>query len=91
MRHAQAEDKFLVSIDFSAYDNSIKRTLIKASFDYFRSLFQEQYGEQLDYIMERMITIGLVTPDGILSGDHGVPSGSTFTNEVDSVVQYLIS
>ena len=64
---------------------------MKASFDYFRSLFQEQYGEQLNYIMERMITIGIVTPDGILSGDHGVPSGSTFTNEVDSVVQYLIS
>nr|APG78198.1 RdRp [Beihai picobirna-like virus 11] len=91
MNHARAEDKFLVSIDFSAYDNTIKRTLIEHSFDYFRSLFQEGFHEQLDYIKERMITIGLVTPDGILSGDHGVPSGSTFTNEVDSVVQYLIA
>lgn len=35
-------------------------------------------------------SIGIVTPDGVVSGNHGVPSGSTFTNEVDSIVQMLI-
>jgi hypothetical protein len=91
MKHASANDLYLVSIDFSAYDASIKRSLIEPAFDYFRSLFQRSFHDDLNYIMERMITIGIVSPDGILSGDHGVPSGSTFTNEVDSVVQYLIS
>lgn len=91
MKHARANNLKLVSIDFSSYDASIKRNLIESAFDYIKDLFQDVYGSELDEICERMITIGLVTPDGVLSGDHGVPSGSTFTNEVDSIVQYLIA
>ena len=91
MNHARANNQFLVSIDFSAYDASIKRRLIESAFDYIKSAFQTNYHDTLDYIMERMITIGLITPDGILTGDHGVPSGSTFTNEVDSIVQFMIA
>jgi hypothetical protein len=91
MKQAKAEDKFLVSIDFSSYDNTIRRTLMEGAFNYIKSLFQSSYHEEIDYIKERMISIGIVTPDGVLDGDHGVPSGSTFTNEVDSIVQYLIS
>lgn len=81
----------IVSIDFSAYDASITAPLIKLSFNYFRSLFQAQFRSGLDYIEERFRTIGLITPDGVLEGEHGVPSGSTFTNEVDSVVQFLVA
>jgi hypothetical protein len=91
MNQARANNRFLVSIDFSAYDASIKRRLIESSFDYIKSAFQKKDHGVLDYIKERMITIGLITPDGIMIGDHGVPSGSTFTNEVDSIVQYLIA
>nr|QUS52696.1 RNA-dependent RNA polymerase [Mute swan feces associated picobirnavirus 3] len=91
MNQARANDQYLVSIDFSAYDASIKRRLIESAFVYIKSAFQQSNHEVLDYIKERMITIGLITPDGILTGDHGVPSGSTFTNEVDSIVQYLIA
>lgn len=79
----------LVSIDFSAYDASVKYYLQKCSFDYIKSLYQSNVHVELDYIAHRFNTIGLVTPDGIKDGDHGVPSGSTFTNEVDSIVQYL--
>lgn len=45
----------------------------------------------LDYIENRFNMIGLLTPEGVWNGPHGVPSGSTFTNEVDSVAQYLIA
>jgi hypothetical protein len=79
----------LVSIDFSAYDASVKGQLQKASFAYVKSYFQSQFDSDIDYIAERFGTIGLITPDGILDGFHGVPSGSTFTNEVDSIAQYL--
>jgi hypothetical protein len=78
-----------VSIDFSSYDASVKFTLQEAAFNYIKSLFQTKYHGDIDYIAYRFNTIGLITPDGILNGRHGVPSGSTFTNEVDSIAQYL--
>lgn len=81
----------IISIDFSAYDTSVKSQLQRAAFNYIKSLFQRNCGKDLDYIAERFSNIGIVTPDGLILGSHGVPSGSTFTNEVDSIVQYLIS
>lgn len=79
----------LVSIDFSLYDASVKTGLQRCAFDYVKSLFQSKYDEEIDEIFRRFNTIELITPSGIFSGPHGVPSGSTFTNEVDSIVQYL--
>lgn len=83
----------LVSIDFSAYDSSVKESLQNYSFQYISELFtrSEKYQDELEYIKDRFNTIGLVTPDGILEGPHGVPSGSTFTNEVDSIAQYQVA
>jgi len=81
-----------VSIDFSAYDASINHQLIKFSFDQFIKLFfQKQYHDELDYIASNISSIGLLTPEGIWEGSHGVPSGCTFTNAIDSVVQYLVT
>jgi hypothetical protein len=81
----------LLSIDFSAYDTTVKYWLQKAAFDYIKGCFQDKYHDEIDRIFRRFNTIGLITPDGILTGPHGVPSGSAFTNEVDSIVQYLIA
>lgn len=81
----------LVSIDFSAFDRSVSPELIASAFTYIKALFQTEFSSDLDEICELFSTIGIVTPDGIFSGRHGVPSGSTFTNEVDSIVQYLVA
>jgi hypothetical protein len=91
IKKAQSTNTQLLSIDFSTYDASVKTRLQMAAFDYFKSLYQEQYHSEIDKIFTRFNTIGLITPDGIFEGPHGVPSGSTFTNEVDSVAQYLIA
>lgn len=81
----------LISIDFSAFDASVKLGLQTQCFEYIKYLFQKGEHERIDYIANRFGTIGLLTPDGVISGNHGVPSGSTFTNEVDSISQYLIA
>jgi len=79
----------LLSIDFSAYDSSVSKELQSLSFNYIKSLFQLSDHGLIDTIKDRFNTIGIVTPSGIMTGNHGVPSGSTFTNEVDSIVQYI--
>jgi len=92
INHARSQGKSLVSIDFSNFDNSVKRKLQNYAFEvYFPSLFQNQYHPELRLHGERFNTIGLVTPDKIYRGPHGIPSGSAYTNEVGSVVQYGIS
>lgn len=81
----------LLSIDFTAYDTSVKSQLQKKAFNYIKSLYQINCESELQYIAERFNNIGILTPSGVISGPHGVPSGSTFTNEVDSIVQAAVS
>lgn len=88
IKRAIETNKWIVSIDFGRYDNTVKRELQRLAFDYIKGLYQSKFSGQIDKIAERFATIGIITPDGILKGEHGVPSGSTFTNEVDSIVQY---
>jgi hypothetical protein len=84
------DDETFISIDFSAYDASINFQLIQLAFNFIIMFFQPSYTSTLFEIASTMSSIGLLTPDGILTGLHGVPSGSTFTNTVDSIVQYLV-
>jgi len=88
---AMSSNLDLISIDFSSYDRSIKRDLQLKISQYYKYLFQSQYHNEIDFIVNRKSTIGLVTPDGIYQGPHGIPSGSTFTNEDDSIAQRIIS
>lgn len=81
----------LVSIDFGKYDNTVRKFLQAMAFDYIKRLFQSECSSDISKIANTFNTIGILTPDGVRKGAHGVPSGSTFTNEVDSIAQMLIS
>lgn len=81
----------IVSIDFKSYDKTIKGGLQFAGFNYIKTLFQKSHHAVIDQIALRFKTIPIVTPEGIIHGAHGVPSGSVFTNEIDSIVQYLVA
>jgi hypothetical protein len=85
------EDSILLSLDVSGFDRDVKLSLQKSAFNYIKSLFQKGYHNELDYLFNRFNTIGIVTPDGVFSGSHGIPSGSTFTNEVGSIVNRNIA
>jgi len=89
MRYAFSKGLTLTSVDFSAFDHSVGPSLQTASFNLIKSYFPVRFWDEIDLIATRFRTVGLVTPDGIWEGEHGVPSGSAFTNEIDSIAQYL--
>lgn len=85
-----SELKFF-SVDFKAYDSTVNSKLQRLAFDYIKRKFVKSSHSLIDSIFHRFNTIGIVTPDGIMHGSHGVPSGATFTNEVDSIVQWMFT
>jgi len=90
IQYATERNYDLLSIDFTNYDNSVKESGHKWVFNaYFASLFQESYKVDFNRLRRNFTEVGIVTPDGILSGPHGIPSGSAFTNEVGSVWQHF--
>lgn len=91
INEALKNNESLVSIDFSSYDATLQTQIQEVSFKYIKDLFQSNYHDDIDYIAYRFNSIGLVTPEGIMLGPHGVPSGSTFTNEVDSIAQFILA
>jgi len=88
---ARSTGRWLYSVDFKAFDSSVRYQYIIEAFEYIKSCFYPGYGSLLDYICKRFYTIGIITPVAVFVGNHGIPSGSTFTNEVDSLVQLMIA
>lgn len=80
-------DRILYSVDFDGFDASCSWQLIVKAFNYIKSHFSPIFGDKIDEICKRFYTIMIVTPTGILRGNHGVPSGSCFTNLIDSIIQ----
>lgn len=91
MLNNNERDVVFFSSDFVQFDATAKENSHKCAFKYFKNLYQKSEHANLDIIQKRFSTMGLVTPDGILKGSHGIPSGSVFTNEVGSTIQMLIA
>jgi hypothetical protein len=81
----------IVCVDFSSYDSSIHPRLVHRAFSYMAEFFQTQYTDDLYELFKRFISIPIYTPDGEVSGYHGVPSGSSFTNTIDSLIQLMVA
>jgi len=84
-------DKVVLCVDFSSFDASVTPQLSHNAFVSISNLFQTHDANLLYSLYRRFCTIGIYTPDGELSGPHGVPSGSAFTNAIDSLVQFQCS
>jgi hypothetical protein len=87
MRKSEKQNIFCV--DFSSFDASISPEYAYSAFRELSNLFQKQYHPEFYRLYKKFTSIGIYTPDGQYNGPHGVPSGSSFTNTVDSMVQLL--
>lgn len=81
-------DEHVISEDFSAFDQTVGEQLHKVAFHVIGTYFQDgsDIREKLKVTEDNFTNIGYITPDGIISGSHGIPSGSWFTNVVGSLV-----
>jgi hypothetical protein len=88
---SKSDSEVVVGVDFASFDASISPKHAYQAFSNICNLFQGEYHSDFYSLYRRFVTIGIYTPEGEWSGPHGVPSGSSFTNTVDSLVQFAAS
>lgn len=103
LRVASYSNKWAYATDFSSFDSSISEQLIRVAFSILKSWFDldelvsvgkhEVSVRKIFKLTENyFINTQIVMPDGNLykGKRHGVPSGSYFTQMVDSVVNAIV-
>jgi len=86
--------KHILCLDYSKFDSSISASLIATSFGILSTWFSEADMKEFGWneIVRYFIHTPIVMPDGHLycGKDHGVPSGSYFTQLIDSIVNTIL-
>lgn len=83
-----------VCLDYSKYDSTVSASMIRQAFRILSTWFTAEDREQLGWniIVEYFVSTPIVMPDGHLytGKRHGVPSGSYFTQMIDSIVNVAL-
>lgn len=84
-----------VCLDYSKYDSTLSAVMIKQAFRILATWFSEEDRDRLgwDTIVSYFIKTPIVMPNGHLytGKNHGVPSGSYFTQMIDSIVNVAMT
>lgn len=92
--HPKQVGGYVYCLDYSKFDSSMSASLIRAAFRILETWFSEEDKLQFgwDQIIKYFICTPIVMPDGHLytGKRHGVPSGSYFTQIVDSIVNTML-
>jgi hypothetical protein len=74
------------SEDYSNFDHTVAPVWSRREFDSIRNAFQNdpKITDDFKVITDYFVGCGITTPDGVLTGNHGIPSGSTFTSIIGS-------
>lgn len=91
LRAAQifAAKRLYVSTDFSGFDSTVSPLMLTAVFDVIRNILPSS--EKMLPTLFNYYTSGeIATPEGLLQGYHGLPSGVTLTNIVGTLVQLIL-
>lgn len=79
------------SIDYSKYDMTISSWLIEDAFGILKCAFHENVDDtDWNLIVNDFIHKDFIVSEGIVHADKGVPSGSMFTQIIDSIVNRLM-
>lgn len=81
-----------VSIDYSSFDVSVSAWLIHDAFEIIKAAFPvlEAYDSLFELVENDFVEKDFVFADEIIHSVRGVPSGSMFTQIVDSIVNRLV-
>lgn len=101
IRVASYHKEWAYSLDMSQYDASLSTYLINKAFDIIKTWFNldqvepvsgKTVGQIFKLVEDYFIHTPIVMPDGRVyyGKDHGVPSGSFFTQIVDSICNVII-
>jgi hypothetical protein len=92
--HSTLTERNVVALDFSKFDSTVPAKLIKVAFRILKTWFDmDEEDVEAWYLIERyFLSAPIVMPDGHLyvGKRKGVPSGSVFTQLVDSIINYII-
>lgn len=86
----RSRNVYYISLDYSHYDQSISSWLIEDAFDVIKCAFDHVDEELWKIIVNDFIHKNFITSNGIVHSDKGVPSGSMFTQIIDSVVNRIM-
>jgi len=90
----KSKHKYWTSIDFSHYDQSVQAWVISDAFDILRELFSEddEFDEDLwNVVKHDFIHKVLYGPGGkLFFSRNGVPSGSMFTQIIDTLCNFIM-
>lgn len=98
LRHIIYQDRMhkarWLSLDYSKYDQTIPGWLIAEIFDLIFELFRledrEKYAAVFSLVKRDFIVKEFLGPEGHVKAVDGVPSGSMFTNLIDSIVNVVM-
>lgn len=93
-RYFEEQPGNTICLDYSKYDTTISAEMIRRAFVILATWFSREEQEQFGWktVVDYFIHTPIVMPDGHLyvGKNHGVPSGSYFTQLVDSVVNVAL-
>jgi hypothetical protein len=84
---------YAVSLDYSSYDQSLPSWLIEDAFDIIKVMFRNDWSfdeELWNLMVAAFIHKDIIWKDGVVHCDHGVPSGSMWTQIIDSLCNKLM-
>lgn len=81
---------YWISADYSSFDSSISRWLLEDAFDILKSAFSYVDNVLWKIIVDDFIEKNIVLDGEVIHAEKGVPSGSMFTQIVDSVVNMIL-
>jgi len=78
-----------LSVDYSGFDTTVPNLLTRMAFDVVRHTFKRSASRMIDFVEDVFHNIPLLNPSGVWHGIHTVPSGSVWTNQIDSLCQWI--